>query len=869
MNKQIRTWATTVTAIALSFAAIQTAIAEPLAIESISASDVLSSEAGQKATIILQLSSNTSGSAVSYFHKTDPFQVVVDISDANVGPNFAPRDLVDNIALFTDIQVTVNNYEDGIITQVIFSLSDQAEYQVQVSGNTIAINFQTSSDSADAMADLLGGGSEGSTSKANTPKIEVSKEASTEKSPIQDPLADALSEGNTSNGPNDPMADAISSANDANTPTSSTDPLADALANTANTTNSSTTDPLANALSESSDNNYIPPMRLSGPNALPEGIAITSLDFDQQKDSSQVVIGLQNVTEYTDNKPRPDTITIDVNDAFVPKSLSRVLDTSKFYSPVKMIRAYRTSKGGRVVITLKEESEYTIERTDNGFLIVRFPIPDYMKQEQIAAAQSASSVSPGQPDEGAENAYSGELLIGESGNTIDPQAVFGKGAGANDPAAAVGLAGGFSIDSTNATSSQYSGQKINLDFVNADIHSIFRLISHVSKLNIVTGDDVSGKISVRMMDVPWDQALAAILQAKGLGSQRFGNIIRVAPLETIKSEQQSALEAKNAKEQLADLQMLIIPLNYATVQELEPKIGALLSSRGTLQTDERLNQLIIKDTAQRIAQIRELVNRMDKQTQQVLIEARIVEATAEYEHQLGIQWGANLEASTATGYSTGMFFPNSIRANGFLGDGVLGDNLMVDLGAPGAVSGFDLSLGSIPGLVNLDARLSAMEADGIGKVVSEPRVTTLDNKTAKISQGKKVPYQSMQQGQIQTQFYDALLSLNVTPHITSNKKVYMQLQITNNRADFANQVQGTPSIIIKEAQTEVLVADGDTTVIGGVFSSERADSKTMVPYLHKIPIVGLAFQNKQELLTRDELIVFITPHIVTRSVPTK
>ena len=867
MNKQIRTWATTVTAIALSFAAIQTAIAEPLAIESISATDVLASEAGQKATIRLQLSSNTSGSAVSYFHKTEPFQVVVDISDANVGPNFAPRELVDNIALFTDIQVTVNNYEDGIITQVIFSLSEQAEYQVQVSGNIIAINFQTSSDSSDAMADLLGGSSEGSTSQSSTPKIEIElSDETTANSAIQDPLADALSEGSggsTSNDSNDPIANAISSTNETSTASSSTDPLADALANTSNT------DPLANALSESSDNNYIPPMRLSGPNALPEGIAITSLDFDQQKDSSQVVIGLQNVTEYTDNKPRPDTITIDVDDAFVPKSLSRVLDTSKFYSPVKMIRAYRTSKGGRVVITLKEESEYTIERTDNGFLIVRFPIPDYMKQEQIASAQSASSVSPGQPDEGAENAYSGELLIGESGNTIDPQSVFGKGAGANDPAAAVGLAGGFSIDSTNATSSQYAGQKINLDFVNADIHSIFRLISHVSKLNIVTGDDVSGKISVRMMDVPWDQALAAILQAKGLGSQRFGNIIRVAPLETIKSEQQSALEAKNAKEQLADLQMLIIPLNYATVQELEPKIGALLSSRGTLQTDERLNQLIIKDTAQRIAQIRELVNRMDKQTQQVLIEARIVEATAEYEHQLGIQWGANLEASTATGYSTGMFFPNSIRANGFLGDGVLGDNLMVDLGAPGAVSGFDLSLGSIPGLVNLDARLSAMEADGIGKVVSEPRVTTLDNKTAKISQGKKVPYQSMQQGQIQTQFYDALLSLNVTPHITSNKKVYMQLQITNNRADFANQVQGTPSIIIKEAQTEVLVADGDTTVIGGVFSSERADSKTMVPYLHKIPIVGLAFQNKQELLTRDELIVFITPHIVTRSVPTK
>ena len=270
-------------------------------------------------------------------------------------------------------------------------------------------------------------------------------------------------------------------------------------------------DPLSAALSDNAGDNYIPPMRLSGPNALPEGSAITSLDFDQQKDASQVVIGLQNVSEYKDNKPRPDTITVDVPGAFVPKSLSRVLDTSKFYSPVKMIRAYRTSKGGRVVITLKEEVDYTIERTANGFLIVKkFPISESMKLEQMAAAQSASSVSPGDPNEGAENTYSGELLIGESGKTVDPQSVFGQGAGANDPASALGLASGFSIDNTDATTSQYSGQKINLDFVNADIHSIFRLISHVSKLNIVTGDDVNGKISVRMTDVPWDQALASL-----------------------------------------------------------------------------------------------------------------------------------------------------------------------------------------------------------------------------------------------------------------------------------------------------------------------------------------------------------------------
>ena len=303
---------------------------------------------------------------------------------------------MNNISLFTDIQQTVNNYEDGTITQIIFSLSEQAEYQVQVSGNTITINFQTSSDSADAMADLLGGGSENSTTQDTKPiiEIEVLDETNTATNQTPDPLMMLWRIQRTIQHPINHQRNRKfwrltipslmryhpTSTTEA-TSSSTTDPLADALANPTST--SSSEDPLANALSEGPNNNYIPPMRLSGPNALPEGIAITSLDFDQQKDSSQVVIGLQNVTKYTDNKPRPDTITIDVDNAFVPKSLSRVLDTSKFYSPVKMIRVYRTSKGGRVVITLKEDSEYTIERTDNEFLIVRFPIPEYMKRNKL------------------------------------------------------------------------------------------------------------------------------------------------------------------------------------------------------------------------------------------------------------------------------------------------------------------------------------------------------------------------------------------------------------------------------------------------------------------------------------------------------
>ena len=244
------------------------------------------------------------------------------------------------------------------------------------------------------------------------------------------------------------------------------------------------------------------------------------------------------------------------------------------------------------------------------------------------------------------------------------------------------------MDTSSASDTPYTGRRINLDFVNADIHSIFRLISSVSRLNIIASDDVKGTVTVRMEDVPWDLAFAAVLQAKGLGSQRFGNVVRVAPIETIKSEQQSALEAKRAKEELTELQLLVIPLNYAQASEISAQVSKLLGKRGSIQIDSRGNQLILQDTEDRLAQIRELVRHLDKQTPQVLIEARIVEATASFDRSLGIQWGGELDASTSTGYSTGLFFPNSVGVSGgvsqdsddiFYSRGQ--DNLIVDAGA--------------------------------------------------------------------------------------------------------------------------------------------------------------------------------------------
>ena len=735
---------------------------------------------------------------------------IVDIQNAMASGELNLASLSSSLVSRVEAQVIEG---DTPILRLFFYLNKDVEYTTQVDGKTVSIRF--TEKSSDPLGDIL--------SQAQNP---VSGEAPPE-SPSEESAAD-------------PLFDALP-------PSSDVDVLG-----------------------------YKP----SGPDAIPEGTALRSLDFDQQSTVSRVTIGVRDIGDFSYKMLHDDTIVVDVQGAFVPKSLSRPLDTAHFYSPVKMVRAYKYSGGARVAITLKEKADFNITKSDSGYILVDVQIPITMQADYLNAVQTTAVVAPEEPQEGISNAYQSEILIGEQGNTLNPQAAFGSGGGANDPSAVGNLSSGFMLDNTSATSSSFSGKKISIDLVNADIHSVFRFVSHVSKLNIITGDDVSGKITVRMKEVPWDQALSAILQSKGLGSQRFGNIIRVAPIETIKAEQQSALETKRAQEELLELQLLVIPLNYAQASELEGQVRDLLSSRGSLQVDQRGNQLIIKDSEKRLAQIRELIRHLDKQTPQVLIEARVVEASSQFTQMLGIEWGADVHANAATGYPTGLFFPNSVGITGGLdaqsGGAVFYDpetsiaqNLLVDLGAEGSTSGVAFSLGSIPGLINLDARLSAMESDGWGKVVSEPRITTLDNKTAKIAQGARVPFLSTSSGGTQVQFVEATLQMEVTPHITSDDQVFLALKVSNNRPDFSQLVQGQPAIQVKEANTEVLIANGDTTVIGGVFSSETAFSQDKVPGLHKIPLLGYLFKNSSDNLSRNELLVFITPHIITRAAEPK
>lgn len=610
--------------------------------------------------------------------------------------------------------------------------------------------------------------------------------------------------------------------------------------------------------------------QLSGPDRLVGGTTLTSLDFRNVGDKNRVIVGLQGTTSYEVSRLSDNLLVIDIPGAFVPQSLQRPLDTGEFISPVRMVRAYKTGTGARIAVTLRRNTNYTHTLTGQGLLILELDVPSDMQDQRQDWIDRGGDVSPGRPDSSGANAYAQEVYIGGDGRSVSPSSTWDQ-YGYSDPTATFSGAAGFMFDSSSSSSLPFSGRRISLDFVNADIHSIFRLISHVSRLNIVASDDVQGQVTVRMTDVPWDMALAAVLQSKGLGSQRFGNIVRVAPIETIKTEQQAALEAKRAVIEMQDLSLLVVPLNYVQASSLEKQVEALLSSRGSIQLDLTSNQLVIQETEQRLVQIRELIRYLDRQTPQVLIEARIVEANSNFAKAMGVQWGSELDATTRTGYGTGLFFPSGVGMGGGVGrtggsafytSGT--DALMVDLGAEGANSGVAFSLGSIPGLVNLDARLSALETDGWGKVISQPRVTTLDNKQATISQGQKIPFMSTSAGGTNVQFIKAELELAVTPHITSDNKVFLAVTVANNRADFSQLVQGQPAIQTKEVKTELLVADGDTTVMGGVFASEHSYSQDRVPGFSKIPLVGYLFKNSAEALSRNELLVFLTPHIVTR-----
>ena len=426
-------------------------------------------------------------------------------------------------------------------------------------------------------------------------------------------------------------------------------------------------------------------------------------------------------------------------------------------------------------------------------------------------------------------------------------------------------------------SREYTGDPVSMEFQNAELRSVLRTFAEISGLNLVIDPQVAGTVDVALVDVPWDQAFDVILRSNRLGYEVDGTVVRIAPLAALAAEDEERRALAEQQALAGELVVLTRALGYARAADLAELVTrTVLSPRGQVQIDGRTNTLVIADLQDRASAAQKLVDALDRPQPQVEIQARIVQASQDYLREIGVQWGIAGRVAPEIGNTTSLAFPNrggiSGRAGGAQGPAAAGADLRagetensgtaVDLRAPSASAALGLALGAIDGSLNLDVVLSAAENDGHVKILSNPRITTQNNVQATITQGDQIPIQTVANNTVTVTFRDAALRLAVTPRITTADTVIMQIEIGNDFADFAREVNGVPPIVTQSASTTVQVADGATTVIGGIYESARPRSNRRVPGIHRVPILGWFFRSRAERRRTDQLLIFLTPRIV-------
>ena len=444
---------------------------------------------------------------------------------------------------------------------------------------------------------------------------------------------------------------------------------------------------------------------------------------------------------------------------------------------------------------------------------------------------------------------------------VEPDPLSVSMPAALEPGASIDIleSGGLSAEK------QYRGRRISLDFKDVDIADVLRLIAEVSSLNVIAGDEVKGKVTLRLVDVPWDQALDVVLLTKGLGFMRVGNVLRIAPSAVIAQEEELRLQERRIKEKLEDLVVKLQPVNYADVNNIAKMVSQLLSpGRGTVTTDERTSTLIIKDIPSVIDEATALIKAIDTQTPQVMIEAKIVEANLDFKREFGATWGVGaqplVDAFDSASPNRQDFGNDWVR---FHNEG-LGNNAVFANPITAFPNGlFNMAAFLLDDKLNLELQLQAAEVNGDGKVISSPRLVTLDNSKASISQGVSIPFQTFENGDAQLEFVDAVLKLEVTPHITSNKSIIMKIAVKRNAPDdTVFTLTGSPAIAKNEVKTETLVQDGQTLVLGGIYVVVKSERQSSIPYLSSIPLIGAAFRSDETSESRKELLIFVTPRVV-------
>ncbi len=614
--------------------------------------------------------------------------------------------------------------------------------------------------------------------------------------------------------------------------------------------------------------------------AAPASREIYGLSFERLDSMDRTAILASQAITYTTYSPDPGTLVVRIANASISAEASDRLFPEQG-GPVSMIHAFQQPDVDvpevRVVFT-RAPDQKPVFSTHGSTLFVDFedmgvaaasppafpgesPASDPAAPEAMASASEPAS-------EATEASLPSVAELEVSSTVVSPaameaaEALFAEPAQASAAPAAVEVPAAIEVleEGGLIDGKEYRGRRVSLDFKDVAISDVLRLIAEVSDLNIIAGDEVSGNVTIRLVEVPWDQALDVILMTKGLGFVRVGNVLRIAPADVLKAEEEVRLQERRNKEKLEDLEVKLLPVNYAAVKDVEGLVRRLLSSRGTVNLDKRTNTLIIKDISSVIDEASALISAIDTQTPQVMIEAKIVEANLDFSRELGTVW------SIQTNQFEDAFDPDTLRSD--LGSE---DLRFIDdngLAFANPITAVPTAVASFGALIldedfRVDAQIQAAESTGDGKVISSPRIVTLDNKEATIKQGVSIPFQTFEGGDAKLEFIDAVLSLIVTPHITADQSIIMQIEVTRNAPDSTVPTPtGSPAIAKNVAQTETLVKDGQTLVLGGIYTITKSQRQSRVPYLHRIPVIGNMFKNNEVTDQRKELLVFVTPRIV-------
>jgi len=579
----------------------------------------------------------------------------------------------------------------------------------------------------------------------------------------------------------------------------------------------------------------------------------------------------------------PPRLVVDLFDTILA-SKSDVLPIEDARSTVQRVRVAQFQTSGprpitRMVFDLKEPGLYALDSQSDGLVVSFFTgssatagaaAPAALVQPAPPAVPAPAPAPKSEPRPEPKAAAAKEVPVTTLCAPQETPATTGAPVQTEAKPTAEPPQAKFRPRTVVGEEEKYSGDIISLKIKDSDLKDVVLYLAEFAGLNVVFDPDVRGTVTVNLQDVPWDQTLDIILKQNKMGKTIDGNILRIAPVAVLTREEEDQRKLTESKELAGPVMVKTITLSYSKAKDVAALLRTKISSRGEIIVDDRTNTLLISEVRDKLDLLEKLITIVDTPTPQVSIEARVVEASATFVRNLGVQWGFRGIADQYYGNATNLQFPNSILVDGAIipqgtvtkGIGGPLGGYAVNLPAPAFNSALGFSFANVLDTFRVDIAITALETSGDGKIISRPSVVTQNNQQAEIIQGRQIPVQTVANFTVTTRYVNAALELRATPQITAEGTIIMTIDIQNNAADFANLVNGIPPITMQSAKTTVMVPDGGTTVIGGIYRAEDSVTRERVPFLHQIPIIGSAFKNYARTKQSRELLIFITPRII-------